>query len=351
MHFEFGDLTPFNHFIFCSLILKWIWITEPTPLNISVQFEGQEISSDSVANVGVTTVYTTVWELNRSRPLRVFERRPVRISSLQANVTVGFPAAMDLGGTYLWSIGHPGLAIVQSFLRVVFFVLSAVLLVGLVRNYSLTDAWAWQLAFLLGGVVIASDPLYIAVFFTSAQYLGNVDSKVHLVFVTIGMYFLPFLNMRQTNSRASFFDQVVANGLWFVLTLCAVGRLVGRLVGVGSRLLLLVLLGIYILGLVPLARAYKVDVSGEKIVAVALTVVFPISQFIGEVGQLVDGNLAGNSQIFELTVAVEHVALFALYYWPGKRGTALSDREVDPGDELNENDEGEAMLTNSIVRI
>jgi hypothetical protein len=356
-HFEISDLRPVNHFLVCDFIAKWNLPLDPIPFNISIQTNLTMISSDTILNLSTTTTDLTVWDSSESLPIRVFHQKPINFTTFEANLTVLFPSNVTFPGTFVWSIGQPGQAIVDNFLRYAFFLAGVILLWLLIRTGdAFSDSLTQQLTFLLCGTIIASDPFYILIFYTSGSAFRVVDSLLHLFFITIGMLFLPFLVLRQPKSeeREKFCRHIALNVFPFVLAFCVTGMLTVRAVldldddpATGSNPALhiarTIVVGLDLVVITPLAYLYRSDLVNEKLFVVTLAVVFPIAELISEIGQFFNPLLIGNVQIFELIVAVEHVAFFATHTWPGKSG--INIREEDTGSDTSKTiGEKEAML-------
>jgi hypothetical protein len=318
------------------------------------------ISSHSVINLSTTIQSAAVWSSSLSQPIRIFHHKPIDFSVFQANMSVLFQSGRTFPDTFVWSIGQPAQAIVANFLRYSFFLTAVLFLWKLIRSgEAFNDLLTQQLTVLLCGVMIASDPFYIIIFFTAGSEFHVFDSLLHLFFVVMGILLLPFLIVRRSGFQLG--KQAALNLFPFLVTFCVLGMLTVREVldldddpanGANSALQIarMIVFSVDLVVMGMLGYLYRGEDGSEKLFVITLAVVFPIAEVISEIGQFFNPQLIGNVQIFELIVAVEHVAFFATNTWPGKNNRDMGDEESVP--ESNKNiGENEAILFEPRVRI
>jgi hypothetical protein len=242
----------------------------------------------------------------------------------------------------------------------VYFILAALLLWRLFRSKpSFRNFSTQRLTLLLGGMLLASDPFYIGLFFTASSSLRVFDSLLHLFFTTIGMLFLPFLELRQLTLISGLW-KVVLHGLPFLIAFCVIGILTARELlnfnenffvkpSSAMHIVRFVILGLYFAVVAPLSWMYREDAPGQKIVVVTLVFAFPVAQLIAEIGETVDSAIAGIVPLFELTVAVEHVMFFAVHNWPRMSMRDFVDDHLDPDSHDDGPGEQTAALAEGLV--
>jgi hypothetical protein len=260
-----------------------------------------------------------------SKKIRLFSRAVVDFIGLDMEVILKFPERLALSGVFIVSYIDSSHTILELLVRLIFFFVAVTVLVYMIPMKKSTSPFQLRiLTFLVGLIVIASNPLIILSYFTDSIFLPLVDAAAGLALVlgvSAGLLLICEASHGKDVPIATAWPFAIAGAMYFLNSFLS--QVFGATAANSAFMQLLsyarsiVAAGCFLRVVVSLV-AFQSEIKFEKTVMVALASVSFAVGLVCELFLVAEPLIASSHEVQIFTFA--SVSTFVLFlvklYWP-----------------------------------